>query len=251
MKWVADNTGRFRRRPQYTPEEIDNECELIITDFLREKYGKVSFPFSTDDLAVLIERDTSELDLYADLAGDGEDIEGVTDFFARRKPAVRIARELSEDSAKARRLRTTLAHEYGHVKFHYFLWDQNFKAENPPDFWKLINRQRRKVAGFRKNEPSKSSTAGGPQCRHSLIIEAPENDWMEWQAGYAAGALLMPLTPMKKLVGENRGEAMVIEVATIFDVSLDAARARLFKLGLLPGIVVKDENVKDSVSYKE
>jgi len=123
MKWVIDTTGRFKWRPYYNQEELDNECEQIVSDFLTKKYGAIHFPLSTDDLSVLVERDTSDLDLFADLSRDGEDVEGTTDFFLDKKPAVRTARALSLDSSKQPRLRTTLAHEYGHVRFHNFLWN--------------------------------------------------------------------------------------------------------------------------------
>ena len=37
----------------------------------------------------MIERDVAELDLYANLAGDGRGVEGVTEFRRRRKPQAR------------------------------------------------------------------------------------------------------------------------------------------------------------------
>ncbi len=55
VKFVRDTTGRFSQRPHYEPQELDRECEAIITKFLKDKYGKVEFPISTDDLTVLIE----------------------------------------------------------------------------------------------------------------------------------------------------------------------------------------------------
>jgi hypothetical protein len=252
MKWVPDDTGRFERRPYFEPGELDAECERIVTDFLRQKNGAVTFPISTDDLTVMIERDTSELDLYADLSQSGADIDGVTDFYARRKPAVRISRELSASEAEEPRLRTTLAHEYGHVKFHYFLWDRNFRAENPPDFVKLIARQRRLVAGFRRSAGSKGTViTGGPQCRHTRIIEAPADDWMEWQAGYAGAALLMPLSALNKyLTGLKGGAIDIAAVSGMFAVSRDAAAARLSKLGFLPD-TGDAPPVKDNISYTD
>ena len=62
MKWIKDVTGRFPERPYYEEGELDFECERIVGDFLRKKYGKVEFPISTSDITVLIERDTSDLD---------------------------------------------------------------------------------------------------------------------------------------------------------------------------------------------
>jgi len=123
MKWVADSSGRFAWRPHYDQEELDRECEGLVSGFLLAKNGVTGFPVSTDDLAVLVEQSTSDLDLYADLSGLGEDVEGITDYFHDSKPAVRITRKLSRPEAGEQRLRTTLAHEYGHVKFHSFLWE--------------------------------------------------------------------------------------------------------------------------------
>jgi hypothetical protein len=142
MKWVADSTGRFGWRPFYKPAELDNECEQIVSAFMRKKRGGFEPPLSTDDLAVLVEQSVSDLDLYADLTVEGEDVEGATDFFPDRKPAVRIARELSLDVARHTRLRTTLAHEFGHVRFHGFLWDGAPKRPSD-DLADRLSRQRR------------------------------------------------------------------------------------------------------------
>ena len=51
--------------------------------------------------------------------------------------AVVVARELSEDLARERRLRTTLAHELGHVWFHAFLWSAlqgSVRSGRPPAY---------------------------------------------------------------------------------------------------------------------
>ena len=71
MKWVQDTTLRFKWRPYYEPEELDAECERIVLEFLMSKNGVVCFPISNDDLAVMVERDTSDLDLFADLSREG------------------------------------------------------------------------------------------------------------------------------------------------------------------------------------
>jgi hypothetical protein len=273
MKWVADSTGRFRWRPYYSREELDNECEQIVSSFLREKYGVVSFPISTDDLSIMVERDTSDLDLYADLGGEAEDVEGVTDFFACKKPSVKISKALSENYLKSHRLRATLAHEYGHVKFHHFLWDMSLKDANPGSFWKGLSRQRRRLADFRKkavqvNDPSVTPALGqaaGPRCKHSSICDAPADDWMEWQAGYAGGALLIPVSTLKKnveavvkkwggaqvLPDSKQGRELVDNIAAAFDVSAEAASARLSNLGLLTGAFDHSPPVKDSVNFTQ
>jgi len=225
MRWVRDLTGRFPQRPHYEPRELDYECEQIVCGFLQDKYGKVKFPISTDDMTILVERDTSDLDIYADLSAEGEDIEGVTDFFPGKRPAVSIAKELSLHEWRQSRLRTTLAHEYGHVKFHAFLWDL------------------RRPKLFVDSELEK-----GPRCRRETIVNAPKKDWMEWQAGYASGALLMPITTLKNLVhasfrewglynhvetDSDQAEEVIKRIVEMFSVSRDAARVRLSQLGYL------------------
>ncbi len=63
------------------------------------------------------------------------------------------------------RLRMTLGHEYGHVWFDAPLW--------------------RKSGADRPDEPQWT-------CHRDRIVDAPQDDWMEFQAAYIGGALLMP-----------------------------------------------------------
>jgi hypothetical protein len=227
VRYVADRTGRFTQRPHYEPKELDRECEAIIGGFLKERHGKAAYPISTDDLTVLIERDTESLDLYADLSGYGSDVEGVTQFQPGRKPKVLISETLSAADNRQNRLRMTLAHEYGHVRFHAPLWD----LEPPrPDLLKT------------------SPQANTQICFREKILDAAQTDWMEWQAGYIGGALLMPASRVRSLVGpycethnlfgvvgqdDLHGSALIEIVRAAFEVSADAARIRLIKLGIL------------------
>jgi hypothetical protein len=240
MKWVPDTTGRFQWRPYYDQEELDHECQRLVSSFLMQKNREIRYPISTDDLSVLVERDTSDLDLYADLSVEGEDVEGITDFFLERRPAIRITRELSLDDAKYHRLRTTLAHEYGHVRFHSFLW--NLDSDNQPQvkMTKTLMRRYHKhvqlVRGF-----------SCFRCSRSRIFDAPAVDWMEWQASYASGAMLMPVSSLRDLAGRilaghkhswvsagsDKAGELVSRAAEEFDVSGEAARVRLTKLGIL------------------
>jgi hypothetical protein len=227
VRYVPDKTGRFSQRPHYKPNELDRECENIIAGFLKERHGVVSYPVSTDDLTVLIERDTESLDQYADLSGYGPNVEGLTHFQPGRKPIVRISKRLAEDEYRQNRLRTTLAHEYGHVRFHAYLWELEPPA---PDL-------------LRRNP-----NAAMQICYRDNILDAAQTDWMEWQAGYVCGALLMPATNVRQLVRpyieshglfgvvgqrDSHGLALIEAVKTGFDVSADAARIRLLKLGIL------------------
>jgi len=226
VQYVPDKTGRFSRRPHYKPDELDHECESAITSFLRSR-GEVRFPVSTEDLTRLIERDTDDLDLYADLSEYGSDVEGVTEFTPGRKPTVRISERLSGDTRYSNRLRTTLTHEYGHVKFHGYLWETE-----PPQ----------------KDLLRSNPNANKQVCKRDDILNASQYDWMEWQAGYVCGAILMPVTHVRRVVvayqeqhnifgavspNDSHGLALVDEIKAAFEVSGDAARVRLTKLGIL------------------
>lgn len=139
MRSAPDPTGRFPKRPYYEDGELDRLCEQVISDFLLDRYGKVLLPVPTEDLTVLIERDAEDLDLYADLSGEEGGAQGVTDFFPGRKPRVRIAKELSEQEHKENRLRTTLTHEYGHVKCHAPLYDAEASPSLFPDLHEKLD----------------------------------------------------------------------------------------------------------------
>jgi hypothetical protein len=102
-------------RPHFEPIELDRECEHIICAFLKQKYGEVKFPVPTDALDVLIEQDAQDLDRYADLSAEGDDVEGVTEFIPGQKPRVKISARLSENPKLENRLRTTLTHEGAEV----------------------------------------------------------------------------------------------------------------------------------------
>ncbi len=164
MKLLRDPLGRPIKRLYFKTEELDERCEQIVADFMRRHSGGYRLPIPTDDIIRMIEAEADDLDMYANLP-EGQD--GYTDFFFDRKPRVKISARLS-DPRYENRLRFTLGHEYGHVWFHAPLWR---KSAQEPD--------------SRPAEPSWT-------CHRENIETAAENDWMEFQAGYIGGALLMP-----------------------------------------------------------
>jgi hypothetical protein len=225
--YVRDDTGRFPERPHYKPEELDRTCEKIITGLLTDLHGKVTFPIDTEDLKTLIERDADDLDPYADLSEYGPEVEGVTEFRLGRKPVVKIAAGLANSDRRENRLRTTLTHEYGHVHFHAYLWELH-----PPG--RDLLRQ--------------NPNANKQICKRDNILHARQFDWMEWQAGYVCGSLLMPVSYLRRIVGAYKevhnlfgpvgssgghGEELIAMVQKEFQVSADAARVRLLQLKLL------------------
>lgn len=230
MKWVRDNTGRFSRRPHYLPGELDSECESLIGGFLQGRYGTAAYPVSTEDLTVLIETLVDDLDLYADLSKEDGEVEGVTDFFQGRRPKVRIAKQLTNDSRMSNRLRTTLTHELGHVKFHTSLFDT-------PKSGSL----------FASDTPESNA------CTRDNILGARQTDWMEWQAGFCCGAFLIPASALATTVRNFRlefevqghldassvnGQYLITAIVEQFEVSRDAARIRLLQSNALVDRIV-------------
>ena len=210
------------------PEELDSKCEATISAFLKNRHGSTEFPISTDDLTILLEQNANTLDLYAEPSGLGVDVEGVTDFYSSRKPDVRINKRLTEDARLENRLRTTLTHELGHVLLHGFMFDGAMRQDSL----------------FDAAEKTESN-----QCKRATMLTASETDWMEWQAGFACGAYLMPITALTRTVQQfiqkggvhgptiflqtDTGTALIDEVVMAFSVSRDAAKVRLLQRGFL------------------
>lgn len=227
MEWVKDRTGRLNRRPHYSFDELDCECERLIHSFLLQRHATVAYPISTDDLTVLIETLVDDLDLYSDLSGEQGQVEGVTDFYVGRRPRVRISKELTSNPRLHNRLRTTLTHELGHVVFHAAL----FEALRP-------------LSLFDSCEIEQSN-----RCKRDSILRAPQYDWMEWQAAFACGAFLVPASSLKRSlqdfmqeigipilrlnVSSPEADRLIVSVATEYEVSRDAARVRLAQKGVL------------------
>ena len=253
MKWIPDSSGRFGVRPQYQRNELDSECEGIINSFLRAKYGSINLPISTDDLAIMLELDTSDLDLYADLSSLGHDVDGVTEFLPGKKPRVRISGALSMNSNLSRRLRTTLAHEYAHVRLHAFLWTLQLDPEDR--FWSRLSRQHNRYQQLRERfEPLKNTELPAMAASRSGFLvdrthspqgttDGDTSDWMEMQANYASRAILMPLTALKHLGFQGASkeshaleappetqEQLEARLADAFDVPIDDVRVRLAQL---------------------
>jgi hypothetical protein len=199
---------------------LDREFERLISAHLRRRHGSADRKVSTDDLTLLVEEHVDDLDLYADLSAFGLGVEGVTAFRPGARPKVLIDTALAEQEKRENRLRTTLAHEFGHVHLHRYIIDLAIDEGR-------IDRQR----------------AAKIVCKRDTILSAPKVDWREWQAGYACGAILMPAQRLKQLVADwksiesfetvgGAAEALVNHVATYFQVSRQAASVRLSVLGL-------------------
>jgi hypothetical protein len=168
MIWKIDYTGRFPKRPHWEIDELERLCEERMLPFLEARFGQAPARVPTDALTVLSECEAEVLDLEADLSAEDEreEIHGVTTFSPGERPIVEINRHLKRVLQRINRLRTTLAHEYGHLLLHTWLYE-HFRGQirNP-----------------------------APLRCYSRTVEGNVDrltDWMEWQAGYICGALLL------------------------------------------------------------
>ena len=226
VQWVPDATRRFPKRPHYEPTEIDRECEALTSAFLLKHRRKVEYPIRTEDFCLLVEQHVAYLDVYSDLSADGADVEGVTRIEVGKAPIVEITEALSTDDRRANRYRTTLAHELGHVRLHDGLFQAHFSSGDL-----LAEAGRARIV-----------------CKRDTILEAPPADWMEWQAGYASGAYLMPRSAVRDLLRPSidlagslppflvttpAAASLVGKAINRFAVSREAAQIRLLKLGYL------------------
>lgn len=225
MKQIADRTGRFAYRPYFPDGELDDFCEAAITSYMADHSGRIVLPIPTDRLITLIERDAAELDTYADLSEEGPNVQGLTKFQPGEKPYVFIDGSLSAEG-REHRLRTTLAHEWGHVALH----DAPY--------------QEKAAVGDLFSAPNIHAA----KCKRDDIVGAGQSDWIEWQAGYVCGALLMPKTHViasaNRFCDRYRAHGRIVAgtgwvdqlaefVARDFQVSKDAARIRIVQIGLV------------------
>jgi Zn-dependent peptidase ImmA (M78 family) len=175
MYWTDDASGRFDTRPKYTPTELELFSQQhIARSRLRLNPDR---PITTFELITLVEQNVAYLDLYSDLSKDGSDIECAIDYFSYQKPIVRVKRELAVTARLESRLRIVLAHELIHAVLHSEVMG-HIKPES--------------ICGFRTI---------GPRCNIETIYTADINDWLEWQATYAGGSLLMPAQEIAKFIG--------------------------------------------------
>lgn len=222
MRYEQDKNGLFYKIPYFAPAEIEEKCWKILLPFIQGRRGSVTFPVTTDDIAVLIEQYVDDLDMYADLSHYGHSIEGVTIFQIDQQPRVAIAKRLSEFPHLRHRLKTTLTHEFGHVLLHTGLY----------------------ISG--------SLT---PRGAASQLYSASEGEmekqtsWMEWQAWQAAACMLLPKTEVLSTLDtylKNHGRRSITDlrygyipdfikkVAKTFDVSEPFAKRRLVSLNIIP-----------------
>ncbi|HTV93782.1 MAG TPA: ImmA/IrrE family metallo-endopeptidase [Verrucomicrobiae bacterium] len=220
MKWLSDPTRRFIERPHFLESEIQQRLDSALT---RCFSGAPSFPLTDNELDLLVDSVTEHYDPMADLHSHlGIDVEGVTVFRPGHRPRVKISSHLLVDNLRRRR-RMTIAHEVGHVLLHCDLYQEDRTLDLFSD----------------------TNARGRIFCKTSTML--PGADWMEWQASFTAGCLLMPSAAMRQVMLTLRGDALqqplylddsftidvITDVARAFDVSEDAAKVRLIQTGFV------------------
>lgn len=219
MRWILTESGPFPRRLHFdNMNELDVECERLVKLVYYEKFEKDFVPPLDDDaLQVLIEQH-ADIDLYAELP---EAVHGQTEFQPGKRPLIRVNSSVSDNEQRRNRLRTTLAHEWFHAVHHRAAWEIRWAHAHARGESDVVVQQTQ-LPLF--------------ACSQETIIEAPENEWAEFQAGYASCAILMPVTSVRTEMARltsaifPREQAAVEHIAHTFQVSTQAARWRLAHL---------------------
>lgn len=185
---------------------------------------------------VLFRNEGIEAD-YVDLPAG---ILGRTIFSEDGSVNVEISRALSDeaehDRVARRRLRTTVAHECGHIACHRVLFIRDTET------YSLFGDERTAVPAMDR-KPIMCRPEGVGDVRYA-------GEWWEYQANQCMSTLLMPRSLVAASVRETLsdggfrsgedcirrgyGETLIRDVADEFDVSQTATLYRLQKLGFIP-----------------
>ena len=177
------------------------------------------------------------LELEADYVSLPNGVLGRTLFLADGSAQVQVSRELADeaevDTIARRRLRTTLAHECGHVACHRTL----FLADTET------------ISLFPSSEGQEEEKPA-ILCRESTVAPGYSGEWWEYQANRCMASLLLPrhlLAPQFRAVltsvgvdsyeeaaKQGKDEGMVRTLANMFDISWQALLYRLRDLGFIP-----------------
>ena len=222
MKSNRTNTGPFATRPFYQIPTIEGICtdELVTVGL----YPKSPEPIRIDRF---IEKRFNITHEYEDLP---ENFLGYSLFGPNGVERIVVAKSLDDDPSKQaeRRLRTTLAHEAGHVLLQGHLFALGEQVQTLFDDSVTIDSPRILCRDF----PGVPSTG---KRRY-------DGRWWEFQANSAIGPLLLPrplvrsalqtlletrgLMETQILKTENRAEA-IKKLTEVFDVNPVVARIRL------------------------
>lgn len=230
MKTWKDPSSPWGMKSYFADDEFE-----VMMDQLREQVGSECFAEGQGinvDLVLL-----RCFDAEADYVNLAPNTLGRTRFAPDGKVQVQVSRDLAElaetNKTARRRLRTTAAHECGHISCHrqFFLRD----CET--------------LSLFIDDEPAKPEHA--ILCRNETVGKHAYNgEWWEFQANQCMAALLLPkqlvvprveaalarcgLESFECAIREDRAETILLELSNQFDVSLEATFYRLQDFGYVP-----------------
>jgi len=224
----------------------DDEFEVMM-DELRGRVGSECF---TDGQGVDVDLVLLRcFKVEADYVSLPPNTLGRTRFAPDGKVEVQVSRDLAElaetDRTARRRLRTTIAHECGHISCHrqFFLRD----CETLSLF-----------------EGEGTTAEAAILCRNETVGKhGYKGEWWEFQANKCMAALLLPkqlVVPrvaaalrtcgqesFESAIREDRAESLLRELSNEFDVSLEATFYRLQDFGYIPAETQVPMDFSDSV----
>lgn len=232
---MRSRSGLYRRqdgeeRLWYQPRDI----ETMMEDALRTSN---TLP-SEGNPAVNVERFIQSLGVRMDQHAELEsDVLGLTEFYEGAPPKIFLNRDLTgaidDDNTPPGirgRWRATMAHEASHVVMHRILFE--FNGDQGGLFPSDLQRRPKQLMRCLKG---------------NVLFRGRANDWREVQANMGMAALLMPQSIFRRVadkavadsslsadvlvVGSPAAANLAAEVATLFDVSKQAAGIRLETMG--------------------
>lgn len=219
-----------------TPQEID--IDLFVQDYLGMEQDFQYLSHCGIYLGMTVFNDTDKIPVY-------NPADNCAEYISARAHTVIIDNTLLEKNQE-HRYRFTMGHEASHGYLHkeYFAYDSNqitlfdFMGQAPV--------------------PMVQCRIDTKKLDMKQIRTWTDRDWMEWQANALSSAILMPES-MVRLIAENFGNlnlpkrllcyAMIQKVASVFNVSFEAAGYRLKQLGYISGETKLDADVLNMFSY--
>lgn len=228
--------GDFMPEALKYPQEID--IDLLAQEYLRMEQDFQYLSHCGVYLGMTVFNDTDKVPVY-------DPINNCADYISAKAHTVIIDRTLLEENQE-HRYRFTMGHEVGHEFLHkeYFAYDP--AQITLFDYFGNAPIPMVQCRVDTKKLDAKTSTTWG------------DREWMEWQANAISSALLMPVSMVRKVAEDfNKPQfsnvlcyyALAEKVASVFNVSLEAAGYRLKQLGYIPPEINLSAGVSNMISF--
>lgn len=227
--------GDFMPEALKSPQEID--IDLLAQDYLGMEQDFQYLSHCGVYLGMTVFNDTDKVPVY-------DPMNNCADYISAKAHTIIIDKSLLEENQE-HRYRFTMGHETGHEFLHkeYFAYDPaqmtlfDYMGQTPPPMVQCR-------VDTKKLDAKTSKTWG-------------DREWMEWQANAMSSAILMPAS-MVKMVADNYKQpdlpkgiyyyALAEQVASVFNVSFEAAGYRLKQLGFIPKEVELSTDILNMIS---